>query len=367
MNAWKFAEMKTAVGQMPARAAGWLGLSLVLTALTAGCNSAGNSSTSAPASGGTTVPAASGGGPADQLVAAIPFNERNGDEDYNASGVVALAEGRFLFCDNNTGDALFELQLSPQGQQEGPVIRRPLLGLAPGAVDDLEGLTLAEAEGRRYLFATSSLYLKKARKNKPDKLTPSGLLRVLVNADGSLQGENMPGFRAWLLQQVPELAAAAELEPDDGGLNIEGLAWDPQRQALLFGVRTPSPGGQPLVLPVKVKDLGGAWATSNLTLLEPIRLALPATAGPLGIRSLEYVAERKAFLVLAGKSISDSNAPFAVYEWDGQTPSGLKRLPFAFARKVKPEGLASGTLGGKPVLLFVDDGGGFQTHPLDVM
>src|SRR5262249_394897 len=60
----------------------------------------------------------------------IPFGELNGRGEYNASGVIPLADSRFLFCDNNTSDALFELDLTPDGRKKGPLIRRPLQGLA---------------------------------------------------------------------------------------------------------------------------------------------------------------------------------------------------------------------------------------------
>ena len=357
MNAWQ--TTWTLVAKRPG-----LFCFCLLILLAGACRSTNNPAPG-PVTGGNPATLPNGGVPNGRLIAMQPFHERNGGDEFNASGIVPLAEGRFLFCDNNSGQALYELSVNAQGQQAAPILSRPLQGLGLDAPDDLEAMTYADEGGRRFIFATSSLYLKKAKKNKPDKLTPSGLLRITPQADGSLRAENMPGFREWLLQQVPELAPAAQLEPDDGGLNIEGLAWDPQRRALLLGVRTPAPGGQPLVIPVQVKELAGTWATSNLTVSTPIRLALPATYGESGIRSLEYIPERKAFLLIAGKSISDSDAPFALYEWDGQTASGVKRLSLAFARKIKPEGLTSGTVGGKPVLLIVDDGGGFQIVPVE--
>jgi hypothetical protein len=327
----------------------------VLALLACGCNSAGNTPTAAPAL--TAAPSRNA------VIAPIPFGELNGDKEYNASGVVALADSRFLFCDNNVGDALYELDLTPDGQKKGSLIRRPLQGLTATAIDDLEGMTLAEENGRRYIFIVSSLFVKKAekeQKGKPAKIPPSGLLRVKVNADESLQAENMPGFRDWLIQQVPELAAAAMLEPDDGGLNIEGLAWDANRRALLLGVRTPVPTGKSLVIPVKVKNLAGAWTTDNLELLPPVRLTPPAPEGELGIRSIEYVPSRSAFLVVLGKAVSESEAPFSLYEWDGQAAGTLKRIEVSFAPKMKPEGVSGGTVGGKPVLLLVDDRGGYQ-------
>src|SRR5262245_54840762 len=50
----------------------------------------------------------------------IPFDETNGNGEFNASDVVPLADSRFLICDNNTNDALFELNLTPDGQEKGP-------------------------------------------------------------------------------------------------------------------------------------------------------------------------------------------------------------------------------------------------------
>jgi hypothetical protein len=298
-------------------------------------------------------------GPAPLTIDSIPFGEMNGKDEFNASDVVPLADSRFLICDNNTNDALFELNLTPDGQKKGPLIRRPLQGLAPGAVDDLEGMTFVEENGRRYVFVTSSLYVKKAKKDAL-VVPPSGVLRVTVNPDDTLSAENMPGFREWFISAFPQIAASAQTKPDDGGLNIEGFTWDKRRHALLFGVRTPVSNGKPLVLPVKVKDLAGAWTTGNLEAQPPIQLSVEATLDEQGIRGLSNEQDRDAFLVITGKSISDSKAPFALYEWSGNADGAMRRFDVRFAKKMKPEGIARGTIGGKSALVFVDDNGGFQ-------
>src|SRR5215813_1255761 len=345
------------------RRAGLCGAALMLTAyalLTFGCHQkAGSQPVSEPLNGASTN---------GRVVTPIPFGELNGDEDYNASGVVPLADSRFLFCDNHVADALYELDLTSDGQKQGVLIRRPLQGLADDSIGDLEGMTLAEENGRRFVFVASSLCLKKGRKDlegKPTRVPSNGLLRVRVNPDHGLSAENMPGFRDWLIRHEPELAASAGRAPNDGGLNIEGLAWDRNRHALLFGARTPVPDGKPLVIPVKVKDLAGPWTTDNLEMLPPIRLSPEPAEGEQGIRSLEYIEGLGSFLVVIGKSIDDSKAPFTLYEWDGQPAGKLRRLPVSFAKKMRPEGMTAGTIGGKPVLLFVDDAGGYQELPLD--
>jgi len=303
-----------------------------------------------------------------RVITPIPFGELNNDVDYNASGVVPLADSRFLFCDNHVANALYELDLTPDGQKQGGLIRRPLQGLAGESIDDLEGMTLAEESGRQFVFITSSLCLKNARNDleeKPTRVPSNGLLRVTINPDHGLSAENMPGFRDWLIRHEPDLAAAATRKPNDEGLNIEGLAWDRGRHALLFGVRAPAPEGKPLVLPVKVKDLAGPWTTDNLEASEPIRLSPEPAAEAQGIRSLEYIEGLGSFLVVVGNSIEHSKVPFTLYEWDGQPAGALRRVPVSFAKEMKPEGMTAGTVGGKPVLLFVDDAGGYQMAPLD--
>jgi hypothetical protein len=222
---------------------------------------------------GLAVGCSNSTGSAALTIDSIPFGETNGKDEFNASGIVPLADSRFLICDNNTNDALFELNITPGGQKKGALIRRPLQGLAPGAVDDLEGMTLVEENGRRYVFVTSSLYVKKAKKDVLD-IPPSGVLRVTVNQDDTLSAENMPGFREWLISAFPQIAASAQAKPDDGGLNIEGFTWDKRRHAFLFGVRTPVPDGKPLIVPVKVKDLAGAWTIWEIHNLKAVTIGL---------------------------------------------------------------------------------------------
>jgi hypothetical protein len=75
----------------------------------------------------------------------IAFGERPSPEPYNASEIVAIDDSTFLICDNNIGDALFELRLAADGPMSSPLIRRPIRGIEPETVDDLEGMTHVHA------------------------------------------------------------------------------------------------------------------------------------------------------------------------------------------------------------------------------
>ena len=298
----------------------------------------------------------------DTEVTPTAFLEKNNGEEHNASGVVPLGDSRFLFCDNNLNDALIELVVSEDGRQHGPLVRRPMVGLGKKHIDDMEELTIVEQDGRRLLFAVTSLSVKPGskKKGKEEAVRPGGLLRITIQPDGFLATELMSDFRSWLVVNAPEIGSSAENDPELGGLNIEGLAWDARRGALLLGIRTPVPGGKPLIRPVRIKDMVGAWTTDNLEMLPPIHLAVENAIGEQGIRSITSNGFAEGFFVVVGNSTSESEAPFSVYTWDGGDEGKVSRLPISFAKKMKPEGITTGTVGGRKALLFVDDGGGFS-------
>jgi hypothetical protein len=296
-----------------------------------------------------------------RVVTPITYGELNPKTnlEYNTSGIVQIADSKFLMVENNTNDALFELELTAEGAKTRPLERRTLAGLAPGSIDDMEGLTSVTENGQQYIFAVSSLMMKV--KKKVNETPPSGLVRIVPDSYGQLKAENMTDFRSWVVQNCSEIGAAASIEPDDGGLNVEGLAWDPKRRALLLGVRTPVVGGTPLIVPIKVKDLAGPWTTANLEAMPAIKLQIEKGAEEQGIRDLQYDSSRSAFWVIVGNSTSLVKSPFKVYLWDG-SDAGTARLAkgLYFASKMKPEGVTHATLGGVGAVVITDDAGGYQ-------
>ncbi len=303
------------------------------------------------------------------LVKPIAFdqrNEKNGDV-YNTSGIVALEDGRFLAVDNNTNDALLELRIDAAGKQAAPLKLIPLAGLSEDAVDDIEDLALAEAGGRRFVICVPSLSLKAGskKKGKEEKVRPSSLIRAEVMPDGRLRAEEMPDFRDWLIRSSPELGIAERNLPDLGGLNVEGAAWDPTRNALLLGIRTPALSSMPIVVPIRIRDVAGPWTAANLEALPSITLRVERARDRQGIRGMATLPDGKGFLVTVGNATSQDEAPFATYVWDGDKSGTVRRLPIVFSEKMKPEGLCYGTVGGKPAIVFVDDDGGFKVVMLD--
>jgi hypothetical protein len=298
----------------------------------------------------------------------ISFGQRDGREPYNASEIVAIDDSRFLFCDNNVGDALFELRLSADGKMECPLIRRPIRGIEEDSVDDLEGMALVHRENRTFVFAVASLSLKQRKRHRKNlqkrgKDCPARncLLRISIGSNDQLDAEVLTGFREWLIDNCPTLAECSRLLPDDGGLNVEGLAWGPKDNTLLLGLRTPVFDGKPLIVPIRVKQVDGPLDFANFDLLPPIRLSLADAGGEQGIRTIDYSPVRDEQLIVVGNSTSTSQAPFHLYVWDGNAQGATRCLEgVRFHKRMKVEGVAHGSVGGRGAMVFVDDAGGYQ-------
>ena len=96
------------------------------------------------------------------------------------------------------------------------------------------------------------------------------------------------GIRSFLIANVPELRGL-EAKDDDGGVNVEGIAYDPASDRLMLGLRSPLANGKALVVPIKLRDPRGQFSTANLL---PPGPAVQLQLGNYGIRDIEYTSGR---------------------------------------------------------------------------
>jgi hypothetical protein len=289
-------------------------------------------------------------------VKSTSFDERNGKAPFNASGVAQVGPGRFVFIDNNDPSALFELALDAKGREVERISRRPLAGLTDGQLRDPEGLARVDRNGEIFLIVASSLCVVDPKGSGPQHVS-DGLVRVRYTPHGDLQTEAMVGFRDWLLRQVPSLTPASRLEPDAGGLNIEGLGWDPRTPALLFGLRGPAEPGSITVIRVPVDAGVAPWNTGSLEAPSIVRAGTPRSTAKQGIRDISYDEQTGDFLILIGRSKSTGDEPFQLCAWNGS--DNVQLLDVTFHRTMKPEGVVAFFSGDERKLLIVDDGGGY--------
>lgn len=284
-------------------------------------------------------------------VKSTPFPEKNGGVPFNASGVVQVGPRRFVFIDNHDSSALFEIVLDADGAEVQGIRRRALVGVAEGQFGDPEGLTRVDVDGETFLIAASSLCIAGGRVN-------DGLVRVRYTTEGDLQAEAMDGFRAWLLSHDRSLDESGELEPDAGGLNIEGLAWDPRASAFLFGQRGPVKPGRVSMIQVPVDAGAATWTTTALSTPSVLLARIPQSTARQGIRDISYDEQTGDFLILVGRSLSHGDEPFQLCAWNGSSDE-LRLIDVKFHRSMKPEGLTTFSTGGKRKILLVDDTGGY--------
>ena len=264
---------------------------------------------------------------------------------FDASGVADVpGTDGILFVDNGREGQVFWMRLDPKGKQVGSIN-----GLNLGVnIEDLEGIT---TDGTSFYVVSSQ--------SRPKAIATEGLVRFKFdNRSNSIKGaESISGLKKFLVDNVAELREGGERNGKDGGLNIEGLAWDPRRGRLLLGLRSQIVDGQALVVPLRLRDQRGAFSIANLEVenSKAIRLSL----GGVGIRGIEYDAQAKVFRIISGAAENQDQTDFVLWEWNGDEQQPKIRETKRFDKDLKPEGVARATAGSHNFLIIVFDASGY--------
>lgn len=166
------------------------------------------------------------------------------------------------------------------------------------------------------------------------------------------QAEIINDFRSFLLGKVPELKSQGEIPSIQGGLNVEGLAWDKLRDRLIVGLRS-LVGAQAVLVPLRLNDPRGAFNAENLQVENPRVIFLQL--GGQGVRDITYDAHLKTFLIVSGAPEGVEKAEFKLWEWDGEAVSTKVREEATLSSKYKPEGVTAAVINGRPFLFLVGD------------
>jgi hypothetical protein len=262
-----------------------------------------------------------------------------------ASGV-AFAPGfnGVLFVpDSSKGDIAW-MQLDENGKQVGDIKPVPL----NVSFEDPEALT----------YGNSFFYLVASQSN-PNSGPLNAIVRFEINPEThTLRGqpEVITDFRSFLLQNVTTIATIGAPDGRQGGLNIEGLAWDPNKERLLLGLRGPQiggPGGQAALIPIKLRDPRGKFTRENLKVDQPEVIVL--SLGGQAVRDITYDPQLKSFLIISGVHEGEQRTDFGLWEWDGQSPTPIKLM--TLEDEQKPEGVTSVTINGRSYIFVVGDAG----------
>ncbi|HEX5084936.1 MAG TPA: DUF3616 domain-containing protein [Blastocatellia bacterium] len=262
-----------------------------------------------------------------------------------ASGV-AFAPGLngVLFVPDSSENEVDWMQLDENGEQVGDIKPIPL----NVSFRDPEALT----------YGNSFFYLITSQSN-PGNGPQNAIVRFEINPETrALRGqpEIINDFRQFLLQNVTTIAASGAPDGRQGGLNIEGLAWDPNRERLLVGLRGPQiggPGGQAAIVPIKLRDPRGKFTRENLKVDQPEVIVL--SLGGQAVRDITYDPQLKSFLIISGVHEGGQRTDFGLWEWDGVSPTPIRLM--TLEDEEKPEGVTSVSINGRSYVFVVGDAG----------
>ena len=164
-------------------------------------------------------------------------------------------------------------------------------------------------------------------------------------------------MKKFLADNVAELRGMENTKYNDGGINVEGIAWDPQKQRLLLGLRSPVVGGHALVVPLKMRDPKAPLSFENLEVEGNKAIRLPL--GGAGIRSIEFDDTRKAFHLITGAGPNSEKMDFKLWDWSGNSESPTLREIDTFDRRLKPEGITRVSKGAEDFIFIVFDTSGY--------
>jgi uncharacterized protein YjiK len=143
-----------------------------------------------------------------------------------------------LFVDDGRPNEVFLMQLGEDRKQTGAI---KTINIATSIID-LEGITY---DGE-YFYVVGS-------QSKPTGADQAGLARFRFDAANqrALDTQSASGLKKFLADNVDELRGMENTKYKNGGINVEGVAWDPVNKRLLLGLRSPVVDGNALVIPAE--------------------------------------------------------------------------------------------------------------------
>ena len=264
---------------------------------------------------------------------------------FEASGVTHVpGSDGVLFVDDDHPEEVFFMRLGQDRKQAGSITSVKL----STSIIDLEGITTDGA----YFYVVGS-------QSKPTGSDLAGLARFKFDAKDQLANDtqSISGLKSFLADHVEELRGLQKTDYDDGGLNVEGIAWDPNRNRLLLGLRSPVVDGQALIVPLKLRDPQGAFSRDNVEVEGQKAIRLPLNGA--GIRSIEYDDLRKTFRLITGAGPNSEKIDFKLWEWNGNSEPPTLRETEVFDRRLKPEGITRVTSGDRSFEFIVFDTNGY--------
>lgn len=269
-------------------------------------------------------------------------------EVYEPSAITQLQDGRFFVIEDEKEYALRILKLNENQTSSSELLLGSNLPINEmQKLDDLEGI---DTDRNGFIFAITSHSRSKKGKVKKNR---EKFLRFTLNGNQIENASVVLDLKEYLIANQEVLINAAKVKDvkNDGGLNIEGLAFDSQKENLLIGYRSPLLDSKAIIStiknPTEIFTLGQKPRTSQKLLLVDLQGE--------GIRGMHYDSKLGGFLIISGPS-EKLQVPFKLWFWNQkETP---KRVKIKNLKSLEhAEGITSAQIDGKEFLVIVSDDG----------
>jgi hypothetical protein len=297
----------------------------------------------------------------------IPIPEVSGVTTISGNRLVLVAdEGYDIRVLTNAAKVLKDGSAGGFSANLRPAIANVTIPTDKRIVNDLEGVAWDEVGHAAYAITSHSL-------NRDQEVKPARnkLVRVSFNdANSTVTTVDINTLKEAFRNILP-FADRAMGRPNgtggnDGTFNIEGLAFDPERRALLIGLRSPTAliKGMSAAMIVTLRNPEALFTQTGTVTPDIDPNVNYLDLGGLGIRGMAYDPVSKGYWILAGNSgdpAPASNAqrvPTSVWFWAPKIPPYFPRLiKTSITSDLNLEGICMLTVEGESGLLLVSDDG----------
>ncbi len=265
---------------------------------------------------------------------------------YEPSGLIFLTTADILIIEDE-GD--YPLHIARFADASSGVVKiQDLLGklVLSAAVDDLEGVALGR-DKTVFLITSFSTTKKNKRKQKRERL-----LQLKIKDGRILHERHFDNLLQFLSQQL--LKEKRLNSTGIATLNIEGIAFDKEKENLLIGLRAPLAEGRAIILTLEnpydifSKNSDPIFSDQNIVL----------NLGGGGIRGITYDHTLKTYLIVNEVANKKGKLRPALWAWNGKRSQKSVRISLPKLKGVKNfEGVATITRNGRHLLLLVCDDG----------
>ncbi|MCK5664853.1 MAG: DUF3616 domain-containing protein [Thiotrichaceae bacterium] len=267
---------------------------------------------------------------------------------YEPSGIAQLSNGQIIIVEDDGLTPVSLLKFNDTNPLEH-LEKVNKFNFLPIDVNDLEAVTIDQHD---HLYAITSHSLNRKGKLKNER---NRLVHFTINDQAVDEVSLIENLREWIIASYPELKKSTKIKnvQKDGGLNIEGLAYDKKKQQLLIGLRSPlNKQDQAIIIPITLTK----QTFKNKLFNDKPRELITLDLNGAGIRDFTYVPYLNAFLILSGTSSADKkSAQLWIWKRGKQAVKikikGAKK--FGTAEGITPVKLLNKDAG---IMIVIDDG-----------